>query len=331
MLILSTIATYFIMMNLTMASVAAFINIMGGIYTYRTCLIIYNRFKLIGGSDSKLNYSNKDDNHELNDGDDDEYEDYNDENDSKNERLVKAVRKNSGGSFFGKMFNFGNKAKRNSFSGDRYRNGASENDIEGFEKVSKISKKVRVKGFMSMKKDDRSRSSWKRYYFVMVRSNLYYYKNQADWEYNRVNPIKSRPIDLTGYIVSGMSVEPPYQISLSPSDADDIRRIWEFRIDTVHEMDAWIRAFDVASGTGFQVKHPGAVDVNEMISSDRTGEDDSDSGSAWTSSDRRSNRGPSENHGFGSDTVVDNFNSSTGSFYDVGTENSEVSFQNFDK
>ena len=75
MLILSTVATYFIVMDFRMATISSILNVLGGIFTYRTCLNIYNRFKLIGGSASKLPYSHRDDGDEINSDSDGDYED----------------------------------------------------------------------------------------------------------------------------------------------------------------------------------------------------------------------------------------------------------------
>lgn len=48
---------------------------------------------------------------------------------------------------------------------------------------------------------------------------------------------------MSGYQVTGFSVEPPYHMTLMPTDADDIRRSWEFRCDTLAEIDDWTGAF----------------------------------------------------------------------------------------
>ena len=315
MLILSTVTTYFIVMNFLMAVISSVLNVLGGIYTYRTCLNIYNRFKLIGGSESKLPFSHKDDRHELDSGSEDEFEDI----DDNRTRLVGPVRKNSGG-MLGKFFSFGGRRKRNSLKKDKH---ASGNDMDGFERVSRVNNKVRAKGFMSMRKDDRSK--WKRYYFVMVRSNMYYYKSQSDWELSRTNSVKSRPIDLEGYIVSGVSVEPPYQIVISPAAEDDNRKIWEFRCDTVHEMDAWIQGFNLSSRVQAV---PGPTNIEDMDLFDPTGVDgnyDKTNDDVWTDRNEESSEPATWDRG----TVGSS--SSVNSFYDVNTENSVTSFRSFNQ
>ena len=130
-----------------------------------------------------------------------------------------------------------------------------------------------------------------------------------------------------------MSVEPPYQIVISPADENDNRKVWEFQCDTVHEMDAWIRAFNVSSGTRVQALRgdrgvdndadsddmdpvEGVVDRSENNIARFLNDANSDRGTTITSVSRRT----------GHTNVGSN---SSNSFYDVDTEKSDISFRSF--
>jgi hypothetical protein len=58
--------------------------------------------------------------------------------------------------------------------------------------------------------------------------------------------LNSRPIELEGYSLVAGAVEPPYLITLIPTDAEDIRKSWKFRCDTLHEFNEWIEKFSNA-------------------------------------------------------------------------------------
>lgn len=84
---------------------------------------------------------------------------------------------------------------------------------------------------------------WDRRYFVLLDTNVFYYKDKRAYQLNPAEPINRRPIDLEGYTLVAGAVEPPYAISLIPIDADDIRKAWKFRCDTLAEFHNWVEIF----------------------------------------------------------------------------------------
>ena len=87
------------------------------------------------------------------------------------------------------------------------------------------------------------KSKWTRQYFILHGSNLYVYKSHNSFLRDPSKPIRMRPIDFSDYYVAGISVESPYKITLAPRDPKDFRNLWEFRCDTIAEIDVWSKAF----------------------------------------------------------------------------------------
>ena len=65
---------------------------------------------------------------------------------------------------------------------------------------------------------------------------LYFYNSRGAFQPDSSNPVSSRPLDISGFVVSGISVESPYTITLSPIDREDVRQPFELLCDTIHEM-----------------------------------------------------------------------------------------------
>lgn len=87
---------------------------------------------------------------------------------------------------------------------------------------------------------------WERNYLVVRNTLLFYYKDKRAYELYPQQPINRRPIDLEGYTLVAGNVEPPYNITLLPIDADDIRKTWKFRCDTLAEFNNWIEVLSAA-------------------------------------------------------------------------------------
>lgn len=80
---------------------------------------------------------------------------------------------------------------------------------------------------------------WTRYYLVLRQSYLFYYKSLEDYNLNPTSPINNRPITLDGYVVDVRVTEKHFELILAPSDPEDERKSWEFRLDTETELNEW--------------------------------------------------------------------------------------------
>jgi len=81
--------------------------------------------------------------------------------------------------------------------------------------------------------------SWKRRYFVVMGSEMRYYRTQSDFE-RRSDPIKNRPIELKGYAVFSVR-DNPCGIVLKPAMKTDQRRIWELQTESIAEQVTWVQ------------------------------------------------------------------------------------------
>lgn len=130
-------------------------------------------------------------------------------------------------------------------TGTKTTTAASGSSRENVTKL-KYSGHLTVKG---VKKSFSLSDPWERRYFVVEDNFIYYYKDKKSYELEPQNPINRRPIDLEGYTLVAGAVEPPYAISLVPIDADDIRKAWKFRCDTLTEFNNWVDVFTSAIKT----------------------------------------------------------------------------------
>jgi hypothetical protein len=99
---------------------------------------------------------------------------------------------------------------------------------------------------------------WERRYFVLQGSSIFYYKDRRSYQLRPEEPVNTRPIDLRGYSLIAGAYEPPFAISLVPLDADDNRKAWKFRCDTLVEFNNWIEKFRKAL-----VKH--GDDMSDLV------------------------------------------------------------------
>jgi len=81
--------------------------------------------------------------------------------------------------------------------------------------------------------------SWKRRYFVVMGSEMRYYRTQSDFE-RRSDPIKNRPIELKGYAVFSVR-DNPCGIVLKPAMKVDQRRVWELQTESIAEQVTWVQ------------------------------------------------------------------------------------------
>jgi hypothetical protein len=89
-------------------------------------------------------------------------------------------------------------------------------------------------------------TSWSKFYFVIKGRYGLYYKDRTAFEYSPIEPINRRPIVLDEYVVDvGVDkVSNTFLLNLIPAEAEDIRKTWEFRIDTENELQTWRTEFE---------------------------------------------------------------------------------------
>lgn len=88
-----------------------------------------------------------------------------------------------------------------------------------------------------------SGSQWKRRYFLIRGTRVYYYENNRAYEQDPQKPLNHRPISLEGYTMIAGARQAPYYISLVPADSEDERKAWKFRCDTFSEFENWTNHF----------------------------------------------------------------------------------------
>lgn len=104
-----------------------------------------------------------------------------------------------------------------------------------------------MEGYLTQKSNSSSlifSDPWVRRYYVLHKSDLYYYKNKEDYDLDPKKTIKNRPVNISQYAISySQGSKGELEIFLTPIDDQDDRKVWEFRVDTLSEYDAWINAF----------------------------------------------------------------------------------------
>lgn len=104
-----------------------------------------------------------------------------------------------------------------------------------------------MEGYLTQKSSSSSHlfgDPWVRRYYVLHKNDLYYYKSKEDYDLDPKKTIKSRPVNISQYILSyAQGSKGELEMFLTPIDDQDDRKIWEFRVDTLVEYDAWINAF----------------------------------------------------------------------------------------
>lgn len=241
--VVSTMATYWIVMTHEIAGLTCLLNIVGFAYTYSCCLRIYNRFKYVGITSSSVPWTEGDDDGGQEDlsakiglGKGQKNTSAKKDRQAKSSTVIKPRRSYITTRFFG-----GRGLKQSPAS--------SFSDTESVaDDLDKASKQIRIAGYLTVRKAAldssaaKSTGAWERRYSVMVRSELYFYSSEIDFARYPEKPSSMRPLDMSGYTVVGFSVEPPYHLTLASIDPDDNRRSWEFRCDTVAEIKEWSKA-----------------------------------------------------------------------------------------
>lgn len=87
------------------------------------------------------------------------------------------------------------------------------------------------------------KDTWQRRYIVVENNLIYYYQNQEMFQKHPDQMIRPRPSNLEGYSLHMESVEPPFIIYLIPLSQEDDRKIIQFLCDTKHETEVWLEIF----------------------------------------------------------------------------------------
>ena len=99
-----------------------------------------------------------------------------------------------------------------------------------------LASKTSHEGYMSIQY---GKESWQRRYFVLHGPDLFFYKDLRAFEKAPEKPYHLRPLDLRGYTIAGISVEPPWRLTLCPIDPQDKRSVVLLSCDTFEEMNIW--------------------------------------------------------------------------------------------
>lgn len=86
----------------------------------------------------------------------------------------------------------------------------------------------------------KSGPSWKKYYFVLKRSYLFYYPDEKSYETDPAKTINARPIDLEGYKIVLGQINSTFEFSLIPIDSTDIRKPWKFQCESLKVYKYWV-------------------------------------------------------------------------------------------
>jgi hypothetical protein len=250
--VVSEACMFFIVMDLNCAVICSFIILLGGVYTYRVSLRIYNRFKFKSHLDFDETVDKKKVLDQL-----DRLPNEHLIDESNNDFVVPADLSSN----ISISINDANEGKKKKDKQNKEDNGTTviniKNDVENDNNNSIMSNKQNknvighIGGYITMKKNGKTflnfNEPWERRYFLLRGSHIFYYKDKRAYELDPSKPMNSRPIELEGYsLVAGAVKEPPYLITLIPTDAEDIRKSWKFRCDTLHEFNDWIEKFSHA-------------------------------------------------------------------------------------
>lgn len=246
---LANLACCFVVMNTNAAWVSMVIFLFGFWYWYKYCIRIYNRFKL---EDTGFAWNDDNNKNKKSSGitrifsTDPSYDDKNKENDNNSSGRNQYAPKRR--TIVQKLLG------TNRTNKDLTTPLVEENNSSNI-----FNQNNYMEGYLTKKGDNNGvmfSDVWTRRYFVLQDKNLYYYKTREDFQFDPNKSIKNRPIDLHGYSVStfvGDSNE--LHLHLVPIEEDDDRRIWEFRVDTDSELDAWVSAF-IKAGVQKSVSNP---------------------------------------------------------------------------
>mmetsp|Transcript_27981 Transcript_27981/g.47271 ORF Transcript_27981/g.47271 Transcript_27981/m.47271 type:complete len:408 (+) Transcript_27981:107-1330(+) len=273
---LMTLAVTWVMMETYSSAVSTVVLLVGGLYWYKYCLRIYNRFKFI---EPDIEWRNSDAGSEMLRSTDTFNERPGDDNSDK--MSDDRVKQQSADSFKissnpqqgmsmhnqqsiteGLITQQTTKVNKRSSVMNMFKRKESSNAnvVQEGSQVSNVmhtsdtpapTQRLFMEGYLSKMGDKGMMSSkpdWSRKYFVLKGSDMFYYKSREDFEADPSKSIKNRPIGVSRYVLKKISDKdrPPFEFELKPESDDDDRRLWRFRCDTVDEMKAWMDAFAVA-------------------------------------------------------------------------------------
>lgn len=223
---LQCIGMYWIMMDQTCAIITTIITSIAMVVWYRYSLRLYNRF-----SWNQLRVDWKDE------------QDPEEELEDLDPSIINALHNKSSGS---KHAPKNANASQESSEFDLTSNLA----IEGEAAQSSDDKNATSGGYLTLKIATMfGRDPWKRRYFVIRGTSVYYYKDKRAFQLEPGKPLNKRPIDLEGYSLLADAHDPPFLMSLVPVDDEDIRKVWKFRTDTAAEYKQWIEVIGRALKT----------------------------------------------------------------------------------
>lgn len=234
-----TLATTWIVMKTYASAACTAILLVGGMYWYKYCLRIYNRFKFIEP--------------------DIEWKDDERQNAPVNDQpITESHALKSDISSPENSTNFNAQRRKSTDKKSIFRMPTRSTDTDNNMNALLVanagggnsSSHVWMEGYMSKESNTKnilSSDSWNRRFFVLKESELYYYKSREDFESDPSKSIKNRPISVVGYQVRSLSNgHPPYIFELRPDREGDDRRVWKLMCDTLDEMNLWINAFNEA-------------------------------------------------------------------------------------
>lgn len=271
---LMTLAVTWVMMETYSSAVSTVVLLVGGLYWYKYCLRIYNRFKFI---EPDIEWRNSDAGSEMLRSTDTFNERPDDDTDKLSDDHVKQpstdsfkINPNTQGMSMhnqqsiteGLITQQSTKVNKRSSVMNMFKRKESSmsNVVQEGSQVSNVlhasdttvpTQKLFMEGYLSKMGDKGMMSSkpdWSRKYFVLKGSDMFYYKSREDFEADPSKSIKNRPIGVSRYVLKKISEKdrPPFEFELKPESDDDDRRLWRFRCDTVDEMNAWMDAFAIA-------------------------------------------------------------------------------------
>lgn len=250
---LSVVGTNMVVMDCNMGYLCSAIVFASMMYCYHRCLQKYNRFKIYMArlkweEDSYLPPWYEENGKES--------AALRDSNNGPMTNFLQTKHKNSKSKFGRMLASFrGNQPRKVSFDQKRSKADIEKtlhrlsDDLRWFTKDRSVSYRgVKMEGYISLRSVSAvipsAASNWKRRYFLLHGTMLYMYKSERAYELKPSAPIRARPLDISGYTVSLVSSEPPYQLTLMPIDMNDLRDKWELRFDTISEIESWASAMN---------------------------------------------------------------------------------------
>jgi hypothetical protein len=248
---LQCMGMYYLMFDSTSAMVTTIITGIAIIIGYREAVRLYNRFSW-GRVSTFFDEKNEED--ELNDLDPSLVTDLM----TRDRRSVKksiqdfSSKRKSTVKVEGSVNN-NDKRGRKGGDGDDELSSQSASDVDSVYSASSnhdiklVGKSSMYAAYLSMKDRGKlGRERWKRRYFLLRGTHLFYYRDRRNFELNPAKPINKRAIDLEGYTLVAGSSKAPYPIRLLPTEAEDIRKVWKFRCDTESEFHNWVQLLTLA-------------------------------------------------------------------------------------